>query len=166
MQTDILLYIAAGILFLVGITGCIVPGLPGTPLCWCGMLVASFARSCNLPWTVLAVCAVITVVAEVVNNFVPALFAGRAGGSKEASVGAVIGCFAGLLGLGVGMFAGVFLGAFIGEMVHTGGTRIRHGLYVAAWSFLGFITGVGLRLLTAAAFIIVTAQAAFGILRP
>ena len=152
-EIDILLFIGAGLLFFIGIVGCINPGLPGTPLCWGGLLCASFASVCQVSWTVLIVCAAIMVVVEIVNNIVPAIFARKAGGSKEAAWGSIIGTFIGLLGLGVGVFLGEFLGAFIGEMIHNE-KDIKHALVVALYSFLGFITGVGLRLITAFAFIV------------
>lgn len=151
---DIVLFIVAGLLFFVGIVGCILPGLPGTPLCWGGLLCASFTSVCTVSWAVLIACAVITAIVEIVNNIVPAIFARRAGGSKEAAWGSIIGTFIGLFGLGIGMLLGEFLGAFIGEMIHDE-KNVRHALAVAFWSFLGFITGVGLRLLTAFAFIII-----------
>ena len=153
-EIDILLFIGAGILFFIGVVGCIIPGLPGTPLCWGGLLCASFTSVCQVSWTVLIVCAVITAVVEIVNGVVPAFFARKAGGSKEAAWGSIIGTFIGLLGLGIGMFLGEFLGAFIGEMIHNE-KDVKHALVVAFWSFLGFITGAGLRLLTAFTFIII-----------
>ncbi|MBQ7159356.1 MAG: DUF456 domain-containing protein [Treponema sp.] len=153
-QTDILLFIVAGLLFFVGIVGCIAPGLPGTPLCWGGLLCASFTSVCTVSWVVLIICAVITAIVEIVNNIVPAIFTRKAGGSKEAAWGSIIGTFVGLLGLGVGVFLGEFLGAFVGELIHND-KDVKHALVVACWSFLGFITGVGLRLLTAFAFIII-----------
>lgn len=153
-QTDIILLVVAGLLFFIGVVGCIIPGLPGTPLCWGALLCVSFTSVCTVPWTTLAILAAITVVVEIVNNIIPAMFARRAGGSKEASWGAIIGTFVGLLGLGVGVFLGVFLGAFIGELIHDD-KRVGHALSVALWSFLGFITGVGLRLMTAFAMLLV-----------
>jgi len=150
---DILLFVVAGLLFFVGIVGCIAPGLPGTPLCWGGLLCASFTQACTISWPVLIVCAVLSAIVEIVNNIVPAIFTRKAGGSKEAAWGSIIGTFVGLLGLGVGVFLGEFLGAFIGELVHDD-KDVKHALTVAFWSFLGFITGVGLRLLLAFAFIV------------
>lgn len=147
---DFILFIVAGLLFFVGVMGSVIPGLPGTPLCWGALLCLSFTSVCTVSWTVLVILAAVTAAVEVVNNIIPAIFARRAGGSKEASWGSVIGTFVGLLGLGVGVFLGAFLGAFIGELIHDD-RRVGHALSVALWSFLGFITGVGLRLLTAAA---------------
>ena len=156
-QADVVLFIVAAVLFLVGVIGCIVPGLPGTPLCWGGLLCVSLTSRCTVSVATLAALAVVTIIVEIVNNIVPAVFTRRAGGSKEAAWGSVIGTFVGLLGLGVGVLLGAFLGAFIGELVHDSSSA-KHALVVALWSFLGFITGVGLRLLTAAVLLIVMAQ--------
>lgn len=156
-STDIILFIVAGLLFFIGVVGCIIPGLPGTPLCWGALLCVSFTSVCTVSWTVLVILAVVTAAVEIVNNIIPAMFARRAGGSKEASWGSIIGTFVGLLGLGVGVFLGAFLGAFIGELIHDD-RRVGHALSVALWSFLGFITGVGLRLLTAFAIVLVAVR--------
>lgn len=153
-QADFILFIVAGLLFFVGVMGSVIPGLPGTPLCWGALLCLSFTSVCTVPVTVLVILAAVTAAVEIVNNIIPAIFARRAGGSKEASWGSVIGTFVGLLGLGVGVFLGAFLGAFIGELIHDD-RRVRHALSVALWSFLGFITGVGLRLMTAFAILLV-----------
>ncbi|MDE6705423.1 MAG: hypothetical protein K2J81_05915 [Treponemataceae bacterium] len=50
-QTDIILFVVAGLLFFIGVVGCIIPGLPGTPLCWGALLCVSFTSVCTVSWT-------------------------------------------------------------------------------------------------------------------
>ncbi|MCR5319354.1 MAG: DUF456 domain-containing protein [Treponema sp.] len=156
---DILLIVLTFLLVFLGIVGCIIPGLAGTPLCWGGMLASYFVESCNLSLATLIVCAVITVLVEVVNNFVPSFFTVKAGGSKAGSLGAIVGTFAGLFFGGfIGILAGPFVGAFIGELIHDR-SDVKRAIKSAAFAFLGFVTGTGLRLIVACAFVIVLIHA-------
>lgn len=159
--TNIALIAAAILLFIVGIIGCIIPGLPGTPLCWAGMLVSSFVSFSSLTWTHIIIFAVVCVAVEIVNNLVPSYFTKKSGGSKAGSWGSTIGVFAGMFtGQIVLIFLGPFIGAFIGEMLHDS-TNIKKALNSACYSFLGFITGTGLRLVVAAVIVITAVKSLF-----
>ncbi len=158
---DILLIVLTVLLMGIGIIGCIIPGIAATPLCWGGMLASYFVDECKLSLTTLIVCGVITVTVEVLDTFVPAFFTGKAGGSKAGSIGAIVGTFVGLfLGGFIGIILGPFFGAFIGELIHDSSDFSR-ALNSAVFAFLGFITGTGLRLIVACAFVIVTVHAYF-----
>ena len=156
---ELLLVALTIILFLAGIAGCIVPGLLGTPLCWAGMLASYFVDRCSLSFFTLIACAVISLLVEIVNNFVPTFFTVKAGGSKAGSLGATVGTFAGIfLGGFFGILAGPFLGALIGELINDS-SDFKKALKSAAFAFLGFITGTGLRLIVSCAFVIVLVRA-------
>ena len=171
METSIFLILAA-ILFLIGFIGCLVPGVPGTPFCWAGLLCISFDPSSTVSLTSLVLCGALCIAVEIVNYIVPAYFAKKSGGSKEASVGTIIGTFVGIFCAGVGVFPGAFCGALIGELYHQSknkrsGNReaddnntrneedIFTALKVALWSFLGFITGIGLKITASVIFLAV-----------
>src|SRR5690606_41814330 len=70
----------------------------------------------------------------------------RFGGSKMGEKGAMIGVFAGLLMGPFGIIIGPFLGAFIGEMIHDR-SNINGALRAAIGSFIGFLTGTGIKLI-------------------
>jgi len=147
---DILLIVIASALILVGLIGCIIPGVPGTPLCWAALLLASFTQWSSVGLVMLIVFAVITVAVEILNNFVPAFFTKKAGGSKAGSIGSTIGVFAGLfMGNIVTILLGPFVGALIGEVIHDHSDMDR-AVKSAAYSFLGFLSGSGIRLVTSA----------------
>ncbi|MCR5763881.1 MAG: DUF456 domain-containing protein [Treponema sp.] len=158
---NIALIIAAILLFIIGIIGCIIPGLPGTPLCWAGMLVSSFVSFSSLSWTYIIICAAGCIAVEIINNLVPSYFTKKSGGTKAGSWGSTIGVFAGMLtGQIILIFLGPFIGAFIGEMIHDS-TDIKKAFHSACYSFLGFITGTGLRLVAAAVIVVIAAHALF-----
>ncbi len=143
---EILALVAA----LFGIVGSIVPGLPGPPVSWVGMLLVFFAeKGTDHPMTlaVLIVWLVITIIVSVLDYVVPAWTTRAAGGHKAASTGALIGLLAGIFLTPVGMIAGALLGAFIGELMVT-----DKGVFAAfkagLGAFAGFIFGTGLKLIT------------------
>lgn len=133
-----------------GIVGSIMPGLPGPPVSWVGMLLVFFAEKGTdnpMTLTVLIVWLVITVVVSILDYVVPAWTTRAAGGHKAASTGALIGLLAGIFLTPVGMIAGALLGAFIGELMVT-----DKGVFAAfkagLGAFVGFIFGTGLKLIT------------------
>jgi uncharacterized protein YqgC (DUF456 family) len=83
-------------------------------------------------------------IVSVVDYIVPMYFTKITGGSKYAERGAIVGLIAGIILTPIGMILGSFLGAFLFEYYYT-----RQGagqaLKAAIGSFLGFITGTGLK---------------------
>ena len=144
------LIVLACVLAVAGIIGSIVPGLPGPPLSWIGMLLVYFAdKSVDaanpMSATVLLVWLGITVLVSVLDYVIPSGMTRMAGGHKAASTGALIGLFAGMLFTPIGVVAGALLGAFLGElMVNDKG--VWAAFKAGAGAFLGFILGTGLKL--------------------
>ena len=159
---DIVFIVIASLLLLVGTIGCIIPGLPGTPLCWAGLVLGSFSKQSSLSWwPALIITAAVTVCVEILNNLVPGFFTKKAGGSKVGSWGATIGVFVGLFtGSPLGILAGPFVGALIGELIHDN-SNFKKALKAAVSSFLGFLTGTGMRLIVSAIFVVIFVRSFF-----
>lgn len=148
METVIIvLAIFAGVL---GIAGSILPGLPGTPISWVGMLLlyvwGSGVNATGNPMSLqtLIIWGVVVLIVSVVDYVVPMYFTKLTGGSKYAERGALIGLVAGIILTPIGMIAGSFLGAFIAE-VQWGKKSSSEALLAALGSFLGFILGTGIK---------------------
>lgn len=106
------------VLALLGIVGSVVPGLPGPPLGWVGLLLIFIGKGAAAVTPAgLIIWAVVVVAVTVLDYVVPAAMTKAAGGHKAASVGAVVGLFAGMFLTPVGMIAGSILGAFLGELL-------------------------------------------------
>ena len=90
---------------------------------------------------------VITVLA-IVDYVVPMYFTKVTGGSRYAERGAMAGLIIGIFLTPVGMILGSFLGAFISEL-YWGKKGAMDALKAAGGSFLGFITGTGLKTIVA-----------------
>ena len=139
--------ILAGVL---GVAGSILPGLPGTPISWVGMLLlyiwGSGVNAAGNPMSLqtLIIWGVVVLIVSVVDYVVPMYFTKLTGGSKYAERGALIGLVAGIILTPIGMIAGSFLGAFIAE-VQWGKKSSSEALLAALGSFLGFILGTGIK---------------------
>ena len=133
-----------------GIIGSIVPGLPGPPLSWVGLLLCYFAATKGdcMPVTTrfLLVWLIVTTVVTILDYVVPAWFARKTGGHKQASWGALIGLFAGMIFTPVGMVIGSLIGAFVGEFIFAE-QDAANSVKAALGAFLGFMLGTGLKLI-------------------
>ena len=84
---SIFLAVISVILGLIGIVGSIVPGLPGPPLSWIGVLLIYFRHGLNaagepMSTTLLLVLLGVTILVTVLDYVVPAWFTKITGGSK------------------------------------------------------------------------------------
>ena len=142
METVIvILAILAGVL---GITGSILPGLPGTPISWVGLLLLYIWGPEEMQMKTLVIWGIVTIVVSVVDYVVPMYFTKMTGGSRYAERGAMAGLIIGIIFTPVGMILGSFLGAFLSEL-YWGKKSGGEALKAAVGSFLGFITGTGLK---------------------
>ena len=152
METTIIaLAILAGI---VGIAGSILPGLPGTPVSWIGMLIlyiwGNGVNAAGNPMSLgtLIAWGIVVAVVSVVDYVVPMYLTRATGGSKYAEKGALIGLVAGMFLTPIGMIAGSFLGAFIAELSFAK-KNAASALKAAFGSFLGFMLGTGIKTIAA-----------------
>ena len=141
----IILAITAGI---IGIAGSILPGLPGTPVSWVGLLLLYIWGPEDMALKTLIVWGIVVVLVSVVDYVVPMYFTKLTGGSKYAERGALVGLVAGIILTPIGMILGSFLGAFFFELYYTRKGSLQ-ALKAAIGSFLGFITGTGLKTIVA-----------------
>ena len=137
----IILAIVAGV---IGIAGSILPGLPGTPVSWVGLLLLYIWGPEEMALKTLIVWGIVVVLVSVVDYVVPMYFTKLTGGSKYAERGALVGLVAGIILTPIGMILGSFLGAFFFELYYTR-KGSSQALKAAIGSFLGFITGTGLK---------------------
>ena len=150
MSTALIVF--AVILGIVGIVGSIVPGLPGPPISWAGLLLAFFGRMIagsdnEITVTCLLVWLAITIVVTILDYLIPARFTLMVGGTKAGSWGAMIGLLAGIIFQAIGMIAGCFLGALIGELFF-GKKEVGASFKSALGAFAGVMAGTGIKLIT------------------
>lgn len=141
---DIFLLVIAALLILIGIVGCIVPGLPGVPLAYAGLWIAQAAERIDFSWQMLLVWGIVTIVVSILDYIVPAWGTKQFGGTKYGVWGSTIGVFAGLFFGAIGVIIGPLVGAVIGELI--GGKEVAEALRAGWGSFIGLLFGTIIKL--------------------
>ncbi len=145
----IILAVVAGI---IGIAGSILPGLPGPPVSWAGLLIlyiwGSGTNGAGEPISTsfLLIWLAITVVVCVIDYVVPAYFTRVTGGSKVAGRGAIVGLIVGMLVPPVGIILGTLAGAFLAEFIVSRKSGWQ-STKSAVGALLGFLFGTGIKLI-------------------
>ncbi|MEX0986330.1 MAG: DUF456 domain-containing protein [Bacteroidales bacterium] len=148
---DILLIIGGIALIVIGFLGSALPVLPGPPLAWVGYLLLRWTESVgdNESYdTALWIMLFFVVLVTVLDYVVPVWGTKKWGGSRAGMWGATIGLIVGLFFGPVGIIIGPFAGAFIGEL--SSGKEQKAALRAGWGSFLGFLLGVGMKLMVCA----------------
>jgi uncharacterized protein YqgC (DUF456 family) len=146
---EITLAVLGALLVLIGFLGSVLPILPGPPISWAGLLLLKWTSYAddrgaayeNTLWILLFFVILVTILDYVV----PIMGTKKFGGSKRGVWGATIGVVVGLFFGPLGIIIGPFLGAYIGEI--STGKREKDALRAAWGSFVGFMLGVGLKLM-------------------
>lgn len=156
---DIVLIILGAICLLVGIIGCIVPGLPGVPLAYLGLLCAHWTERAQLSWQELVIWAAITIFVTVLDYIVPAWGTKQLGGTKWGVWGSIIGLLVGLFFGIKGIIIGPFVGAVLGELLYfkrhpqvldqytTKKGKYKKAFVAGLGSFLGLMVGTVIKLI-------------------
>ncbi len=115
---DIFLIILGAICLLLGLIGCVAPVIPGVPLSYVGLLLLHFTDRVQFSWQFLTVWAVIVIVIQVLDYFIPAWGTKKFGGSKYGVWGSTIGLLLGFFMGPWGIIVGPFVGAVVGELIY------------------------------------------------
>lgn len=165
MDIQMLWYVLAAVMVLVGLAGIVLPALPGLPLVFCGMLLAAWADGFErVQWWWLAIIGVLTLLSMAIDFWATAVGARRVGASRKAVAGAVAGTFIGLFFGPLGLFAGPFLGAMFGELWHgrrLDGRRVGQAGKVGFGTWMGIVFGIVLKLALACTILALFAWAWF-----
>ena len=141
---DIALIILAGLCMLNGIIGCIIPGLPGTPIAYAGLWIAQASERIDFSWQTLLIWGVVTIVVSALDYIVPAWGTKQFGGTKWGIWGSTIGVFVGLFFGAISVIIGPLLGAILGELI--GGKAAADALRAGWGSFVGILFGTVIKL--------------------
>lgn len=154
---DIFLLVLAFLCLLIGIIGCIVPGLPGTPIAYAGLWIAQATDRVDFSWQMLLVWGIVTIVISVLDYVVPAWGTKHYGGSKWGVWGSTIGVFVGLFFGAIGVIVGPLVGAILGELV--AGKQLQEAIKAGWGSFIGILFGTILKLIACGLMTIALIQA-------
>jgi hypothetical protein len=147
-----LLWVLSLLLVGVGLAGTLLPGLPGTPLVFGGLLLAAWAddfQTVGVGTVILL--ALLTIIAFGVDFVASSLGARRAGAGREALIGAALGTLIGVFFGFPGIVFGPFVGAVIGEFLARRSLEQAGRAGLGTW--IGFILGTGVKLVLAFAMV-------------
>lgn len=144
---EVFLVVLASFSMLVGLVGCVVPGIAGPPFSFLGLILLSLARGWDpfSPGFLLGM-GVLAVVVTALDFLIPAAGARKFGASRMGFWGAVAGMLLGLLVFPpFGLIIGAFLGAIGGEM--WAGKQAHEALRAGWGVFMGVLVGMVLKLI-------------------
>lgn len=149
---DIFLFICAALLMILGVVGSVVPGLPGPPLGYVGLLLLQATEKVQFSTLFLVIWALVVVAITVVDYFFPIWTTKRIGGSKYGIRGSFVGMIVGIVFTPVGIILGTLLGAIVGEMI--GGSDFNTAMKSGVAAFAGTMLGTGIKLIVSVMFCI------------
>jgi uncharacterized protein YqgC (DUF456 family) len=142
--------IVLGIIFiLIGLIGCIIPGIAGPPFSFLALICLSIVKKWE-PFSVrlLIILGILTVIVQALDYLLPALGAKKFGATKYGFWGTIIGMLLGIFFVPpFGIIAGAFLGALLGEIV--AGKEAAKALKAGWGVFAGVMAGMFLKLVLA-----------------
>ena len=142
---DIAFIILGSILLILAFIGCVVPVLPGPLLAFTGLLCARGIAPHESPSLgMIAAAACFVTVTLVLDYIVPAMGAKKFNCGRMGVFGCIAGTIIGLFFMPFGLILGPFLGAMLGELI--AGKKLRQSLKGATGAFLGYVTGILLKL--------------------
>jgi uncharacterized protein YqgC (DUF456 family) len=139
MYIEILIWILAVLLVVVGMAGLVFPALPGAPVLFAGLVAAAWAEGFeHISTGTLVVLGVMAALTYLVDFLAGAFGAKRFGASRRAIIGATLGAIVGIFFGIPGILLGPFIGAVIGELT------ARSGLKNAGRAGVGATVGLAL----------------------
>ena len=144
---DYILLILAILVMIIGLIGCIIPVIPGPPISFIGLLMVHFTKFADFEARFLFLMASIALLVTVLDYIVPIWGTKKMGGSKAGIWGATIGMVIGIFFFPpIGLIIGPLAGAIIAESLK--GEEFKKSFKAGMGSLMGFLLGIGLKLVT------------------
>lgn len=145
MDWTIIWWILAVLIIVGGLVGTVIPSLPGVPLVFGGLLLASWADGFHhVGAGTLAVLGGLAALAWLLDFLAAALGAKKLGASQRAFWGATFGAIAGMFFGIPGMILGPFVGAVVAEL--SGGRDVRQAGRAGYGAWIGVVIGTAAKL--------------------
>ncbi len=140
--------IILGVVFiLIGIIGCVIPGIAGPPFSFLALIFLSIAKHWEtFSSKFLIAMGALTLFVQALDYLLPAMGAKKFGATKYAFWGAILGLLLGILIFPpFGMIICAFLGAVLGEVI--AGKKSYEALRAGWGVFVGVMIGMLLKLI-------------------
>jgi len=130
---------------LVGLAGCILPMLPGTPLVFAGIYIYAWLTGFTIiSRNLIIIFLILTVVSVVIEYISSSIGSKKFGASKLGFLGAFVGAIIGVFFVPWGLILGPLCGALIGELII--GKKIKEAFRAGGGAVLGFFGGTFLKI--------------------
>ncbi len=143
---DIFIAVISILLAVVGVAGCVFPGLPGPPFNYVALTLLYFrfgSFSASFMWVWLG----IVIIISILDYYIPIWTAKKYGATRSGIIGSIIGMLAGMIFTPIGMIAGTIIGAIAGDMM--AGKTSKEAMRSGMATFFGTIASIGLKLVFA-----------------
>ncbi len=142
---DFFWWVLVLIFVLIGISGVVLPAIPGIPVAFFGFLIGAWIDGFEKVGLLsVVVLALLTILSVILDFLVGALGAKKLGASWWAVIGAMIGTVVGIFFGIVGLLLGPFVGAVIGEFLSNRDLLQAGKVGVGTW--IGMVIGVAVKL--------------------
>lgn len=149
---DALLFIVAGTLMVIGLIGCVVPGIPGSPCSYIGLILLHLTEKIEYSTEFLVGTFIACAVVFALDFYAPIWCTKKFGGSKKGVWGSIIGLFVGIFSpIPFGFIIGPFIGAVVGELLD--GKDSAGAFRSGIGAFIGFIVSSGAKIALGLAFV-------------
>jgi uncharacterized protein YqgC (DUF456 family) len=133
-------FVVALVVMIVGLIGAFVPGIPGAPLILAAAIVHKiYFGPESVSYITLAVLVILTVLSMVLDFLGSLLGAKKLGATWKGMVGAILGAIIGIFFSIPGLILGPIIGAFLFELLS--GREWRESAKAGAGAFLGMLLG-------------------------
>jgi uncharacterized protein len=139
---DTFLIVLAGIFLLTGLAGCIFSKLPGTMICYLGIIILQYSSIAEFSVHFFIKWGVLVIAVQGLDYLIPDWGNRKFGGSKKGVWGSLLGMLAGMYFGPLGITLGAISGAFIGEIVagKVSNNAIKYRLGAFSFFILGTIS--------------------------
>jgi uncharacterized protein YqgC (DUF456 family) len=137
------------IFIIIGIIGCVIPGIAGPPFSFLALICLSIVKKWE-PFSarLLIILGILTVLVQALDYLLPAVGAKKFGATKYGFWGTIIGMVLGIFFVPpFGIIFGAFLGAILGEII--AGKETSKALKAGWGVFAGVMAGMILKLILA-----------------
>lgn len=128
----------------VGLAGCILPMLPGTPLVFAGIYIYAWITGFTIvSRNLIIIFLILTVFSVVIEYISSSVGSKKFGASKLGFIGAFIGAVIGVFFIPWGLIVGPLAGALAGELIV--GKKIKEAFRSGTGAVIGFFGGTLLK---------------------
>jgi uncharacterized protein YqgC (DUF456 family) len=148
----ILILVGCYILMLVGLAGCVLPMLPGTPLVFAGIYIYAWLTGFTIvSRNLIIIFLILTVISVVIEYISSSIGSKKFGASKLGFFGAFVGAIIGVFFVPWGLIIGPLAGALLGELIV--GKKIKEAFRSGTGAVIGFFGGTFLKIVISFAMI-------------